>query len=86
MKVETLRMEDANFLITSACVGCGAQLAYACDDGTDGTPHFEPVEHDACAHGHGHLCPPCASAVNEFLAKRRADRTANHAAVARGHK
>jgi hypothetical protein len=73
--------------IARACVGCGTKLVYACDaDPGDGAPHFEPVEHDTVGFGHGHLCPPCTSAVKVFLGKRREQRIANYEAVARGHK
>lgn len=75
------------FEIARTCVGCGAKLVYACDAAPgDGEPHFEPIEHDTARFGHGHLCPPCTSAVKGFLGKRREQRIANYEAVARGHK
>jgi hypothetical protein len=80
-------LRDDVIEIERACVGCGAKVVYVCDDASDGgEPHFEPVEHDAVSFGHGHLCPPCTSAVKVFLGKRREQRIANHEAVAKGHK
>ena len=87
VQLPVVHIRDNAIEIERDCVGCGALLVYACDAAPgDGTPHFEPVEHDTAAHGHGHLCPPCTSAVKVFLGKRREQRIANYVAVARGHR